>query len=89
MKEKMRQDDYKKVFDEISRVKSVAPFPPEISEMEQRTEGGLLLKLAAILASDYLKQLPKTATIKSGANNSYVWEKIRFVEYAKSILSET
>ena len=57
--------------------------------MEQETAGGILLKLKAVLLSDYLKQLPKTAIIKSGANNSYLWEKAKFIESAESILSET
>jgi len=75
--------------DEISRISKVREFPPEISEMEQKTVGGLRIKLKAILASDYLKQLPETAIIKSGANNSYLWEKEKFIESAESILSET
>jgi len=76
-------------YDELSRLETIQKFPPEISEMEQKTVGGLRIKLKAILASDYLKQLPETAIIKSGANNAYVWGKAKFIESAESILSET
>jgi len=76
-------------YDELSRIGKVQQLPPDILEMEQQTAGGLLLKLKAVLHSDYLKQLPKFATIQSGGNKSYFWKKSDFIESAERILSET
>jgi hypothetical protein len=62
-------------YDELYRMNEVYPFPEELSQMEQKTAGGIIAKLEAVYKSNYFKNLPSFATIKSGGNQSYLWDK--------------
>lgn len=62
-------------YDELVRVRRVSPIPAEIEEMEEKTAGGIVRKVRAVVESEYFEQLPPTAVIKSGAIENYQWNK--------------
>ncbi len=61
-------------YDELSRLREVAPIPNEIDDMEQDTAGGIVKKVKAVLDSEYFKSLPSSKVIQSGGNADY-WVK--------------
>ena len=76
-------------YDEMSRMRSVQPFPAELEAMEERTAGGTIAKLKAVIESDYFRSLPETAVIQSGGTPQYQWSKNLALAEARRIISET
>ena len=74
--------------DFLSRLRNVAPIPSELDSMEQKTGGGIIKKIKAVVESPYFKALPKSATIRSGANPAYEWRKADAAAEAEQIWNE-
>lgn len=62
-------------YDILSRLRNVAPIPSELDSMEQKTGGGIIKKIKAVVESPYFKALPNSAIIESGAEPNYEWRK--------------
>lgn len=62
-------------YDELSRLRSVLEIPSDLDSMEEKTAGGIVKKVKAVLDSDYFKSLPNTKVIKSGFVNDFQWKK--------------
>jgi len=56
--------------DELSRIRKISEIPKELEGMEEKTAGGIVAKLKAVLESDFFQTLPMYATIKSGVSES-------------------
>lgn len=63
-------------YDELSRMRSVAPIPQYLESMEEKTAGGIVLKLRTVTESEYFKNLPDFEVITSGAIKNYEWRKV-------------
>lgn len=79
-------------YDEILRMESVVKqYNLTLSkefELEQKTAGDIVKKLHLIVKSDWFEKLPSFATIKSGANNSYFWDKSKVILEEQRIWKE-
>lgn len=62
-------------YDELSRLRKVAEIPKAIEDMEEKTAGGIIRKIKAVLDSEYFKSLPNSKTIQAGANKNFLWQK--------------
>ena len=62
-------------YDELSRLRRVSPIPAELDDMEEKTAGGIVKKIKAVVNSPYFKGLPNSKIIVSGAVQNYVWKK--------------
>lgn len=63
-------------YDELSRIRDVAPMPEYLESMEEKTAGGIVLKLRTVTESEYFKNLPDQKIIVSGGNQNYTWQKV-------------
>ncbi len=63
-------------YNELSKMRDVAPIPEYLESMEEKTAGGIVLKLRTVTESDYFKNLPDQKTIVSGGNQNYTWRKV-------------
>ena len=61
--------------DELHRLRQVQEIPQDLDAMEEKTAGGIVKKIKAVLDSEYFKNLPESQVIKSGGNDSYLWNK--------------
>jgi hypothetical protein len=75
-------------FDELSRLRKVAPIPVDLDSMEEETGGGIIKKFKAVVDSDYFKKLPSSATIESGYISKYLWSKDETKEECDRIWNE-
>ena len=75
-------------YDILSRLRKVAPIPPELDGMGQKTGGGIIRKIIAVASSPYFKALPNSAIIRSGANPNYAWEKADALQEINRISGE-
>lgn len=62
-------------YDALARLRRVAPIPAELDSMEEKTAGGIVNKVWAVVNSDYFKSLPASKVIQSGATPEYYWDK--------------
>lgn len=62
-------------YDELSRLRKVSPIPAELDGLEEKTGGGIVKKIKAVVDSPYFKGLPNSKTIQSGAMPKYNWKK--------------
>ena len=62
-------------YDELSRLRRVEPIPAELDGMEEKTAGGIVKKIKAVIDSPYFRGLPDSKTIQSGANSNFIWKK--------------
>lgn len=62
-------------YDWISRINKVSPIPPDLQDLEEKTAGGIIHKVRAILLSPYFETLPHNTIIVSGGDNAYSWVK--------------
>ena len=63
-------------YDELHRLRQVQEIPQDIDVMEEKTAGGIVKKIKAVLDSVYFKNLPYSKFIQSGGNDTYLWKKI-------------
>ena len=75
-------------YDEPCRLRQVAQIPDYLEEMEEKTAGGIILKIKTVVESDYFKNLPENAVIKSGINYAYQWSKTEAKAEAERIWNE-
>lgn len=61
--------------DVLSRLRKVEPIPAELDGMEEKTAGGIVKKIKAVVDSPYFKGLPNSKKIQSGAISDYTWKK--------------
>lgn len=62
--------------DELHRLRQVQDIPHDLDAMEEKTAGGIVKKIKAVLDSEYFKNLPYSKFIQSGGNDTYLWKKI-------------
>jgi len=75
-------------YDELSRMRKVKPIPTELDSLEEKTAGGIVLKIKKVIDSEYFASLPNTAIIESGAVKDYEWKKSEAKKEADRIYSE-
>jgi hypothetical protein len=75
-------------YDELSRMRNVKPIPTELDSLEEKTAGGIVLKIKKVIDSEYFASLPNTAIIESGAVKDYEWKKSEAKKEADRIYSE-
>ncbi len=62
-------------YDELSRMRRVAPIPQHLENMEEKPAGGIILKLRTVTESAYFQSLPDRKVVVSGAVQDYEWRK--------------
>ena len=75
-------------YDILSRLRKVAPIPPELDGMGQTPGGGIIREIIAVASSPYFKALPNSAIIQSGADRAYEWRKADALEGVSRISND-
>lgn len=75
-------------YNELRHMEAIKPLPVELSQMDEKTAGGIIKKLFAVINSEYFMSLPETAIIQSGGNTSYNWHKSDAKKEALCIYNE-
>lgn len=75
-------------YDILSRLATIKPLPKTLAAMEDKTAGGLLKKLKAVVLSNYFALLPAEATIKVSDHQQYHWVKADALEEARQIWTQ-
>ena len=62
-------------YDILSRIKTIQKMPSNLDILEEKTAGGIITKLKAVIESSFFENLPDSIIIKSGYNSNYQWDK--------------
>lgn len=75
-------------YDVISELDKVKPIPAYLRSMEQKTAGGIMRKLQAIINSEYFKSLPTSDEIPTPSGTRKIkWKKSASMRDINEILN--
>lgn len=73
----------------LAKVAKVKRLPLRFRLMGQKTAEGIVKKAKAVLDSDYFKQLPEAATLKTKGVGEYTWSKSEEARLIDEVWEET